>query len=65
MLVGFDSKVAFEFTTCCWVLFFRTGVGKLRKEFLPGSVGGTGMDILRGLKKNIDPKNIFANGNLL
>lgn len=41
------------------------GVGKLRKEFLPGTVGPTGMNMLKGIKQTIDPQNIFANGNLL
>lgn len=41
------------------------GVGKLRKKWMPETVSDTGMEILRGLKKTIDPKNIFANGNLI
>jgi len=41
------------------------GVGKLRKKFLPRSIGNTGVEILKGLKNNIDPTNIFATGNLV
>lgn len=41
------------------------GVGKLRKKFLPNSIGNTGLDILKGVKSTIDPKNIFATGNLV
>ena len=41
------------------------GVGKLRKKFLPNSIGNTGLDILKGVKATIDPKNIFATGNLI
>lgn len=41
------------------------GVGKLRKKWMPETVSDTGIEILRGLKKTIDPKNIFANGNLI
>jgi len=40
------------------------GVGKLRKKFLENSIGGTGVDILKGLKKSVDPTNVFGNGNL-
>lgn len=41
------------------------GVGKLRKKFMPRSIGNTGIDILKGLKKTIDPENVFATGNLI
>jgi alkyldihydroxyacetonephosphate synthase len=41
------------------------GVGKLRKKFLPKSIGTTGIEMLTGLKKTIDPNNIFATGNLI
>jgi alkyldihydroxyacetonephosphate synthase len=41
------------------------GVGKLRKKFLPKSIGDTGVNILKGLKSTIDPNNIFATGNLI
>ena len=41
------------------------GVGKLRKKFLPRSIGETGVQMLKGLKETVDPKNIFATGNLI
>jgi alkyldihydroxyacetonephosphate synthase len=41
------------------------GVGKLRKKFMHNSIGETGLNILKGVKKTIDPKNIFATGNLI
>lgn len=41
------------------------GVGKLRKDFLPSSVSTTGIDLLKGIKKHMDPKNVFAAGNLI
>lgn len=41
------------------------GVGKLRKKFLPRSIGETGVEMLRGLKRTMDPNNIFATGNLI
>ena len=41
------------------------GVGKLRKKFLPRSIGGPGIEMLKGLKRTIDPDNIFATGNLI
>lgn len=41
------------------------GVGKLRKKFMTRSIGGTGIEILKGLKKTFDPDNIFATGNVI
>ena len=41
------------------------GVGKLRKKFLPQSIGLTGVQMIKGLKNTIDPTNIFATGNLI
>jgi len=41
------------------------GVGKLRKKFMGQAVGEPGLTMIRGLKKEIDPKNIFGNGNLV
>eukprot|EP00698_Gefionella_okellyi_P004652 TRINITY_DN14258_c0_g1_i1.p1 TRINITY_DN14258_c0_g1~~TRINITY_DN14258_c0_g1_i1.p1 ORF type:complete len:595 (+),score=151.84 TRINITY_DN14258_c0_g1_i1:29-1786(+) len=41
------------------------GIGKLRKEFMKETVTDTGLEILRGIKKTIDPKNIFGCGNLI
>lgn len=41
------------------------GIGKLRKKFLPRSIGDTGIELLKGIKKTVDPNNIFATGNLI
>lgn len=41
------------------------GVGKLRKKFLPRSIGETGVQLLKGVKNTIDPNNIFATGNMI
>jgi len=41
------------------------GIGKLRKEWMKQSIGEKGMDVLKMLKQGIDPKNIFASGNLI
>ncbi|EDO44915.1 predicted protein [Nematostella vectensis] len=40
------------------------GVGKLRKKWLPKTVSNVGMEMLKAVKRAIDPKNIFGNGNL-
>jgi alkyldihydroxyacetonephosphate synthase len=41
------------------------GVGKLRKKFMNNSIGEVGLNVLRGVKKTVDPKNTFATGNLI
>lgn len=41
------------------------GIGKLRKKWLPSTISETGIAMLKGVKNAVDPKNIFANGNLV
>jgi FAD linked oxidases, C-terminal domain len=45
-------------------LFVFLGVGKLRKQWLQETISQGGMGMLRSVKSYIDPKNIFAAGNL-
>jgi alkyldihydroxyacetonephosphate synthase len=40
------------------------GVGKLRAPWMEKSVGGPGMAMLRGVKREIDPKNTMCASNL-
>jgi alkyldihydroxyacetonephosphate synthase len=41
------------------------GVGKIRKQFLNTQIGHVGELMLRAIKQAVDPKNIFATGNLV
>lgn len=41
------------------------GVGKLRSRWYPHAVGTVGVGLYRAAKRELDPKNIFAAGNLL
>ena len=41
------------------------GVGKIRKPFFGDVVGGVGIEMLKAIKNKLDPKNIFATGNLI
>lgn len=41
------------------------GVGKLRSKWYPSQVSKIGVDLYQATKKQLDPKNIFANGNML
>lgn len=54
-----------EILECGGSISHHHGVGKHRKDFMERSVNPIGIQILRGIKKIIDPKNIFANGNLI
>jgi alkyldihydroxyacetonephosphate synthase len=40
------------------------GVGKIRRDFMPGVVGPVGLDFLRGIKDHIDSTNVFASQNM-
>lgn len=41
------------------------GVGKLRSKWYSQSVSGVGVGLYKAAKNELDPKNIFAAGNLL
>lgn len=41
------------------------GVGKVRKQWVEQTLSSGGVEMLRAVKQRIDPKNIFANGNLI
>jgi alkyldihydroxyacetonephosphate synthase len=41
------------------------GIGKLRKQWMNQTVSPTGVQMLKGVKTVLDPKNIFGNGNLI
>lgn len=41
------------------------GIGKLRKNFLSHAIGAPGIDMLKAIKRVVDPKNIFGAANLV
>jgi alkyldihydroxyacetonephosphate synthase len=41
------------------------GIGRVRREFMPGEVGATGIDVLRKLKRALDPEGLLNPGALL
>ncbi|KXJ71503.1 hypothetical protein RP20_CCG020409 [Aedes albopictus] len=41
------------------------GVGKKRSKWYPASVSQVGVSVLKAIKRELDPKNIFAAGNLI
>ncbi|CAG9326076.1 AGPS_1 [Blepharisma stoltei] len=60
-----EDEAREEILRCGGSLSHHHGVGKLRKKFMNQAVGEPGLSMIKGLKKEIDPKNIFANGNLI
>lgn len=40
------------------------GVGKLRADFIPKTMGNTAVSVMQAMKKDLDPRNIFATHNL-
>jgi len=40
------------------------GVGKLRRQFMKQSIGDVAFDLLKKIKKEFDPKNVFNTGNM-
>eukprot|EP01128_Nolandella_sp_AFSM9_P012330 TRINITY_DN9174_c0_g1_i1.p1 TRINITY_DN9174_c0_g1~~TRINITY_DN9174_c0_g1_i1.p1 ORF type:complete len:607 (+),score=111.93 TRINITY_DN9174_c0_g1_i1:401-2221(+) len=53
-----------EIMACGGSLSHHHGIGKHRKEFMQETVGAMGLQTMSQIKNTIDPKNIFANGNL-
>ncbi|VDN29097.1 unnamed protein product [Gongylonema pulchrum] len=51
-----------EIIACGGSISHHHGVGKLRKEWLPGTVGETGLLTLRAIKQKLDPtvRKVFA-----
>lgn len=54
-----------EIIACGGSISHHHGVGKLRKQWMPSTVGETGLAVIKAIKKELDPQNIFANGNIV
>lgn len=54
-----------EILACGGSLSHHHGVGKLRSRWYSQSVGKVGVELYKAVKSDLDPKNIFAAGNLL
>jgi len=60
-----ESEARDEILACGGSLSHHHGIGKLRKKWMNKAVSGTGIQMMKGIKSTIDPKNIFASGNLI
>lgn len=54
-----------EILSCGGSLSHHHGVGKLRSRWYSQSVSSVGVGLYKAAKLELDPKNIFAAGNLL
>uniref|UniRef100_A0A7E4VL31 Alkylglycerone-phosphate synthase n=1 Tax=Panagrellus redivivus TaxID=6233 RepID=A0A7E4VL31_PANRE len=54
-----------EIIACGGSISHHHGIGKLRKQWLPATIGEIGVSLLQSIKNEIDPKNVFANNNLV
>lgn len=60
-----ENSARDEILACGGSLSHHHGVGKLRSRWYPQTVGAVGVDLYKAAKAELDPKNIFAIGNLL
>uniref|UniRef100_A0A158Q859 Alkylglycerone-phosphate synthase n=1 Tax=Elaeophora elaphi TaxID=1147741 RepID=A0A158Q859_9BILA len=54
-----------EIIACGGSISHHHGVGKLRKNWYPASVGDAGLLAVRAVKEKLDPNNIFGSGNII
>ena len=54
-----------EILNCGGSLSHHHGVGKIRSQYYTKTITQTGADLYKATKQQLDPKNIFATGNLL
>ncbi|KAI5723924.1 hypothetical protein M8J76_012784 [Diaphorina citri] len=54
-----------EIIACGGSISHHHGVGKLRSHWYPKQVSSVGVELYQSTKRQLDPKNVFANGNLL
>lgn len=60
-----ESLARDEIIKCGGSLSHHHGIGKLRMKWLPQSISPIGCDMIKALKKTVDPTNVFGNGNLI
>ncbi|CAG0921898.1 unnamed protein product [Notodromas monacha] len=60
-----EHELRDEVMRCGGSISHHHGVGKLRKQFLERSISKPGVALLQSVKRALDPKNIFAAGNLV
>lgn len=60
-----ESKARDEILSSGGSISHHHGIGKLRSRWYPDSVSNVGVGLYKAAKNELDPRNIFATGNLL
>ncbi len=60
-----QSSARDEIIACGGSISHHHGVGKLRKQWVPATIGELGISVIRAMKTELDPNDVFANGNIL
>ncbi len=60
-----EEEARLTMMRCGGSLSHHHGIGKLRKKLLPLVMSPCGLEILKKLKEDIDPQNIFATDNIV
>jgi hypothetical protein len=53
-----------EILACSGSISHHHGVGKLRRQWIPATVGDVGLSVMKAIKSQLDPNNTFASGNI-
>ncbi len=64
MIAVLQKAARDEILACSGSISHHHGVGKLRKQWMPHTVGNIGLSMMKAIKSQLDPNNIFASGNI-
>ncbi|KAG8257811.1 hypothetical protein J6590_040721 [Homalodisca vitripennis] len=59
-----EERARDEIIACGGSISHHHGVGKMRRKWYPAQVSQLGVNLYDTFKRQLDPKNIFANGSL-
>nr|CAD2170093.1 unnamed protein product [Meloidogyne enterolobii] len=60
-----ESAARDEILACGGSISHHHGIGKIRKRWLPTTIGPLGVSLMESLRSRLDPENLFNSGNLI
>ncbi|CAK5094755.1 unnamed protein product [Meloidogyne enterolobii] len=60
-----ESAAREEILACGGSISHHHGIGKIRKRWLPTTIGPLGVSLMESLRSQLDPENLFNSGNLI
>uniref|UniRef100_A0A915M8B2 Alkylglycerone-phosphate synthase n=1 Tax=Meloidogyne javanica TaxID=6303 RepID=A0A915M8B2_MELJA len=60
-----ESAARDEILACGGSISHHHGIGKIRKRWLPTTIGPLGVSLMESLRSQLDPENLFNSGNLI